>query len=184
VVLVGLALVAVAILGAIILITDDDGDDEAASPERTEATVQPSELGQSLTDANRGIAVQWPSDWTKLEKGGVLAFRSPDKSILVGISAPADAGDAEDLRKGAIASAAAGYRKPVIRHGKGRRIGGLPASGATISGRGPGGESITLIAVAAGKQNAYLFETVKAENAPSERLVEAQLILNSLQLTK
>jgi hypothetical protein len=182
-VLAGLALVALAVFGALILAVDDgDGGDRQPVPEAT--TQPPAVEAESLEDASSGISVSWPSDWNKLEKGGVLAFRSPDGTVLVGISAPADAGEAEELRKGAIASAADEYKNPVIRHGKGRKIGGLPATGATISERGSGGRSVTLVAVAPGKRNAYLFETVKAANAPSERLIEAQLILNSLKLTK
>jgi hypothetical protein len=184
VVLVGLGVIAVAVIGAIALITDDGGGEEEAAPERTEAVVQPSALGQSLEDPKSGIAVQWPSDWTKLEKGGVFAFRSPDRTVLVGISAPASTGEADEVRKAAIASSASGYKNPMIRPGKGRTIGGLSATGATISGQGPGGRQATLVAVAAGKRTAYLFETVTAANAPTERLVEAQLILNSLKLTK
>jgi hypothetical protein len=143
-----------------------------------------SEAGESLDDAKRGISVEWPSDWTKIEKRGAIGFQSPDRSLLVLISAPAGAADADQLRKDAIASTAAGYKNPVVRPGKGRTIGGLRAEGATISGQGPGGRSATLVAVAAGRKYAYLFEVVTAENAPSKRLVEAQLILNSLQLKK
>jgi hypothetical protein len=103
---------------------------------------------------------------------------------MVAISAPADAADADQLRKEAIASTAAEYKNPVVRPGKGRTIGGLPAEGATISGRGPAGQSTSLVAVASGKQKGYLFEVFTAGSAPSGRLVEAQLILNSLRLSK
>ena len=166
-----------------ILLTDDGGGDNrtAAQPRTVEL---PTELGQSLDDTTSGISVSWPSEWRKREKGGALAFQSPDKSVVLAISAPAGAADADRLRKGAIASAASGYKNPVVRPGKGRTIGGLRAEGATISGRGPGGGSRSLIAVAPGRQKAYLLEVLTAEGAPSERLVEAQLILNSLRLSK
>jgi hypothetical protein len=114
----------------------------------------------------------------------VTAFQSPDRTIAVAISAPTDAVDADQLRRDAIASAAAGYKKPVVRQGKGRTIGGLRAEGATISGKGPGGPSTSLVAVAPGKRKAYLLEVFTTANAPSQRLVEAQLILNSLRLSR
>ena len=166
-----------------VLLTDDGGGDNR-TPERSRTVELPTELGRSLDDAASGISVSWPNEWRKLEKGGVLAFQSPDKTMVVAISAPAGAADADRLRKGAIASAASGYKNPVVRPGKGRTIGGLRAEGATISGRGPRGESRSLIAVAPGRQKAYLLEVFTAEGAPSERLVEAQLILNSLRLSK
>jgi hypothetical protein len=181
---VGLALIAVAFLGAMLVLLEDDDDREPREPAQ-EATGQPlPEPGESLDAAASGISAKWPSDWTKLEKGGVLAFRSPDKTVLVGISAPGDAADAGELRKGAIASAADAYKDPVVRPGKGSTIGGLEASGATIRGEGSGGGRVTLVAVAAGRQKAYLLEVVSADNAPPQRVVEAQQILNSLQLTK
>jgi hypothetical protein len=114
----------------------------------------------------------------------VLAFQSPDRAVAVAISAPAVTVAADQLRRDAIASAAAGYAKPVVRPGKGRSVGGLRAEGATISGNGPGGPSTSLVAVAAGREKAYLLEVLTAADAPSERLVEAQLILNSLRLSK
>jgi hypothetical protein len=184
-VLAGLALIALAVLGAIILLAEDD-DDGGGSQTAVQQGVDQRlpEVGASLDDAKTGIAVEWPADWTKVEKRGAFGFRSPDRTLLVLISAPADAADADQLRKDAIASTAAEYKNPVVRPGKGRTIGGLRAEGATISGRGPGGQSLTLVAVAAGKQHAYLFQVLTTENAPSKRLVEAQLILNSLRLRK
>jgi hypothetical protein len=185
VVLAGLALIAVAIFGALLLLAeDDDGGSTTPVEAGTSEQQQQSELGSSLDDPKSGIAVQWPADWVKLERKGVFAFRSPDRTLVVAISTPAEAADADELRKGAIASNAEAYEKPVVRHGKGRTIGGLEAEGATISGKGPSGESRSLVAVAAGKERAYLFEVLTAASAPTERLVEAQLILNSLRLTR
>jgi hypothetical protein len=186
-VLAGLAVIGVAILGGLLLILeDDDGDDrdQAAAPVATGTTAQGSDLGETFSDAKSGISLNWPSEWNKLEKGGVFAFRSPDRAVLVGISAPADAADADQLRRDAIGATSAEYKKPVVRPGKGRTIAGLRAEGATISGRGSAGPSSTVVAVVAGKQKAYLIEVASAGGAPAKRLVEAQLILNSLQLTK
>ncbi len=182
-ILAGLVLIAVALVGAVIVwLEDDDDGNQRQGQENVDVPLTPA--GESFDDPKSGIAVSWPSDWTKLEKGGVLAFRSPDMAVLVGISAPADARDADELRKGAIAETADEYENPVVRPGKGRTIGGLQATGATIGGQRAEGRSVSLIAVAAGKQRAYLLEVVRAENAPTERLAEAQLILNSLQLSK
>jgi hypothetical protein len=182
-VLVGLVLIALAVLGGVILLTDDGGGSNRTGAQPA-AIELPTELGESLDNASSGISVSWPSEWTKREKGGVFAFQSPDKTVVLAISAPAGAADADQLRRDAIASAASGYKKPAVRPGKGRTIGGLRAEGAIISGQGPSGESRSLIAVAPGRQKAYLLEVLTADGAPSERLVEAQLILNSLRLSR
>jgi hypothetical protein len=182
-ILLGLALIAIAALGGLVLLADgDDGD--SASPAQEIPAEQQGGLGQTEDDPGSGIAARWPSEWRKLERGEVTAFQSPDRNVVVAISAPTNAAKADQLRRDAIASAAAGYKNPEVRQGKGRTIGGLWAEGATISGNGPGGQSSSLVAVAAGKQNAYLLEVLTTANAPSGRLVEAQLILNSLRLTK
>jgi hypothetical protein len=170
------------VVGGLVLIADGDGG--SAPPAREEADMQPGGLGETLEDAENGIAVSWPSDWRNLEKGEVVAFQSPDRAVAVAISAPAATVAADQLRRDAIASAAAGYEKPVVRPGKGRTVGGLRAEGATISGNGPGGPSTSLVAVAEGREKAYLLEVLTAADAPSGRLVEAQLILNSLRLSK
>ncbi|MGH2984907.1 MAG: hypothetical protein ACRDK5_11775 [Solirubrobacterales bacterium] len=180
-ILVGLAVIALAVVGSLSLLADDGGNQ---SPVEEGVDEEQSELGESLDDANSGISVNWPSDWNKLEKGGVFGFQSPDKMVLVAISAPADAAAADQLRKDAIASTAAEYQNPLARPGKGRSIGGLRSEGAAISGKGASGQSATLVAVAAGKRKAYLLEVYTAADAPSERLVDAQLIVNSLQLSK
>jgi hypothetical protein len=182
-ILAGLALIAIAAVGGLVLLADgDDGD--SATPAQEFSEEQQGGLDQTVDDPGSGISASWPSEWRKLERGEVTAFQSPDRTVMVAISAPTNAANADQLRRDAIASATAGYKNPEVRQGKGRTIGGLRAEGATISGNGPGGQSSSLVAVAAGKQNAYLLEVFTTANAPSGRLVEAQLILNSLRLTK
>jgi hypothetical protein len=175
--------ITIAAVGGLVLLADGDNGGGAA-PAQEDASQQQGALGETVDDASSGISASWPSDWRKLERGEVIAFQSPDRTVVVAISAPADAADADQLRRDAIASAAAGYKKPVVRPGKGRTVGGLRAEGATISGNGPGGPSTSLVAVAAGREKAYLLEVLSAADAPSERLVEAQLMLNSLRLSR
>jgi hypothetical protein len=103
---------------------------------------------------------------------------------VVAISAPEDAAAADQLRKDSIAATSEQYGDPEVRPGKGTKVGGLEAAGAVISGKGPGGRSTTLVAVATGSIRAYLLEVVTAADAPEEDLAGAQLILNSLELSK
>jgi len=181
-ILIGLAFIALALFGALLVLAEDDNGDQSPAVEAVEA--QGGELSESLDDAKSGISVRWPSDWRPLEKGGVFAFQSPDKSVLIAISAPEDVAGADQLRKDAIAATSESYSDPTVRPGKGRTIGGLNTAGAVISGKGPSGQSTTLVAVAEGETRAYLVELYTAAKASEANLVDAQLILNSLELGK
>jgi hypothetical protein len=181
-ILVGLILLLLAGFGAVLVLAEDDDDQEPAVEEVVEE--EQSELGESLDDPKSGISVQWPSEWRKLEKGGVFAFQSPDRGVVVAISTPEEAAAADQLRKDSIAAISEQYGDPEVRPGKGTKIGGLEAAGAVISGKGPGGRSTTLVAVASGRSRAYLLEVVTAADAPEQELAGAQLILNSLELSK
>jgi hypothetical protein len=176
-ILVGLILIVLAGFGAVLVLAEDDDEQEPVEREQ-------GELGESLDDPKSGISVQWPSEWRKLEKGGVFAFQSPDRGVLVAISAPEDAAAADQLRKDSIAATSEQYADPEVRPGKGTKVGGLEAAGAVISGKGPGGRSTSLVAVAPGSSRAYLLEVVTAADAPEQDLAGAQLILNSLELSK
>jgi hypothetical protein len=181
-ILIGLAFIALALFGALLVLAEDDNGDQSAAMDAVEA--QGGELSESLDDAKSGISVRWPSEWRRLEKGGVFAFQSPDKTVLIAISAPEDVAGADQLRKDAIAATSEGYGDPAVRPGKGRTIGGLETAGAVISGKGPSGQSTTLVAVAEGETRAYLVELYTAAKAPDATLVDAQLTLNSVELSK
>jgi hypothetical protein len=180
-ILTGLVFVVLAAIGGVLLLAEDS-DNQPAVVEMVKE--EQSELGESLDDPKSGISVQWPSGWRKLEKGGVFAFQSPDRQVLVAISAPQDAAAADQLRKDSIAATSEQYADPKVRPGKGTKVGGLEAAGAVITGKGPGGRSTSLVAVAPGSSRADLLEVVTAADAPEQDLAGAQLILNSLELSK
>jgi hypothetical protein len=183
-VLAGLALIGVAIFGALLLLAEDD-DGEEAAPERAVTTAPPPEPGESLEDTKTGISVNWPSDWDRREKNGTYAFRSPDEKLVLSISAPAPARDADELRKGAIESIREEYDKATVLSGKGRTIGGLPAAGALIKATQRSGAPLRiLVAVAQGRQRAYLLEVISATDTPPGTLAEGQAILASIQLKR
>jgi hypothetical protein len=180
-VLAGLALIALAIIGGIVLLVDGDGDgDSEESAAQRLLSERQGELTESLDDAKTGIAVNWPSSWEKLEKRGAFGFRSPDRDLLISISAPAPSGDADALREGAIDQVRREYGEATVQRGKGRTIGGLTATGAIVQGP----NSTTLVAVAPGKERAYLFQVLTRPDVAAETLVDGQLILGSLELSK
>ena len=172
----GAILVIAAIIGGVVLLGgggEDGSEDEDAVETQT-----------SLIDPATGIGVHWPEDWTKLEKQGKFAFQSPDRTVLVAISAPGAASQAAQVRRDVIAATAERYRNPTIARGSDRKFGGLESAGAVISGRGPQGPSRTLVAVAPGETKAYVLEVYSSARASAEALAGAQLILNSLDLIK
>jgi hypothetical protein len=117
-ILAGLALIAIAAVGGLVLLADGD-DGGSAAPAQELSEEQQGGLGQTFDEPSSGISASWPSEWRKLERGEVTAFQSPDRTVVVAISAPTNAAGADQLRRDAIASAAAGYKDPEVRQGKG-----------------------------------------------------------------
>jgi hypothetical protein len=178
--LVGLALIVVAIIGGIALLADSgDGDGDESAAQRAVSERQ-SELTESLNDESTGILVKWPSEWEKLEKRGAFGFRSPDSKLVISISAPSAADGADALRERVIDEVRQEYGRSTVSRGSGSSFGGLEAAGATIQGP----NSSTLVAVAPGEERAYLLQVVTQPDAPGETLVDGQLILGSLELSR
>ena len=65
----------------------------------------------------------------------------------------------------------------------GKEVGGLDAKGAVVSAHTGDGTALRmLVAVASGKAHTYLVQVLTARGAPTRRLAEAQLALNTLRL--
>jgi hypothetical protein len=70
-----------------------------------------------------------------------------------------------------------------VTPGVGKQVGGLEAEGAVISARNQAGTPLRmLVAVGSGKAHTYLVQVLSARDAPTRRLAEAQLTLNTLRL--
>jgi hypothetical protein len=156
------------------------GDDDEPAPATT--SVVPA-LNPGVNDKGLDAHYQVPKGWKESRQGGAIKLQSRDKTTLIAIAAPAAASQSEQVLDDAIAGVKSGYRDVDIHPGSGKKVGGLKAKGAVATAKTPDGGALRiLIAVAKGKRHTYLVEVFTAANANPQRLAEAQVALNSLQL--
>lgn len=145
-------------------------------------------LGDSpgtLRDAKAGISASYPADWDRSARSGVHVMESPDGCAAVAVSDPGSAARADSIREDAIAELQEALGEGAsVSPGEGRTIGGLEATGATVSVGSGGDRRSALIAVAAGEERAYLIQVTLASSGCVESLAGAQAIVNSLRLTR
>jgi hypothetical protein len=98
------------------------------------------------------------------------------------IAAPAPAADADAVLEQALGAFEAEYDDVEIAPGSGREIGGIEAKGAVVEATRAGEKLRVIVAVAPGKEHAYLVEVFTTTEISAERLREAQVVLNSLEL--
>lgn len=176
---------AVVVPGYLLAVRHSDDGDATQDVVSSEVERRAAGLTESLEDPKTGISARWPDGWTQRERDGAHAFRSPDGKLVISISAPAPARDADELRSGAIDSVREESRKATVGYGKGRQIGGLQAEGAVIDATQRSGDRVRiLIAVARGRERAYLLQVLSARDVPAETLVDGQLILGSIELSR
>lgn len=171
----------VAIPAAIALGGGRDEPDPAADPPRAAAP----ELGEVDSSRKLGVVLRLPDGWTRRDKKDVVAYRSADRSVLVAISAPGPAGDADSIQSAAVDAVKGQYRGvDVIRTSSRGRLGGRPTETAAIAARNPKSRDPVriLASTAKGERRAYLVEVFAAESDPTAALIQAQAVLNGLRL--
>lgn len=152
----------------------DDGSESAPAPELPE-------VGILEFDRDLGAELRLPKGWTRDRKHSAVTFRSPNREVVIAVSAPGPREDADPIQRQARLVAEQEYERiSVVDQLKGIRVGDRPASGVVLSGRRPkGGEVRILIATARGEKRAYLIQVLAAG---SSALAEAQALLNNLKL--
>ena len=171
----------VAIPVAIALGGGGDEPDPAADPPQAAAP----ELGEVDSNRKLGVVLRLPDGWTRRDKKDAVAYRSADRSVLVAISAPGPAGDADSIQSAAVDAVKGQYRGvDVIRTSSRGRLGGRPAETAAIAARNPKSRDPVriLASTAKGERRAYLVEVFAAGSDPTAALIQAQAVLNGLQL--
>jgi hypothetical protein len=124
-----------------------------------------------------------PVGWGATQEQSMLKLRSRDGSAEIAISAPTAPGQVDPVLNSLLGEIKGRYEGVSVTPGAGKEVGGLKAKGAVISARNPDGTSLRmLVAVASGKAHTYLVQVLSARDAPASRLVEAQLVLNTLRL--
>jgi hypothetical protein len=178
--LVGLA---VAIPATLLLADDDDRDGvtPAVSALATEEPPVPA-LGPGGKDSGLGVSYRVPREWSEAKEASAIRLRSADRSAEIVIAAPAQAAESKTVLDDALAAIERGYEDVEVVPGSGREIGGLDAEGAVVSASADGVALRILVAVAEGAGRTYLVEVFTTADIPPERLREAQVALNSLEL--
>lgn len=161
------------------------GDDPEA-PDPTAVMTTPIEPPPQLSEADRDdslrVRYRVPKGWKESKQASAIRLRSRDSTAEIVIAAPAPAGEADGVLDEALAAIRDGYEAVEVSPGSGRKIGGLKAKGAVISAKSDGAELRIVVAVAPGDKHAYLVEVFTAAGVSGERLREAQVALNSLEL--
>lgn len=164
------------------------GGGSSVPPPPAEIEVTAPEVGPKRVDESSGIELREPEGWTRKRKGDVLELRSRDRSARVALSAPGPAQDAGRIHSQVLSGLRDAYGDlRVVRKIKRARVGGLRgrATIATGSVERKGVEVPQRLAVttAAGKRRAYLV-VVFTGREPTESVLEAQTLLNTLSFTK
>jgi hypothetical protein len=183
-----IALMAVVALAVAIPVTiairggdEGEGQDDAAPSELSDVVG----LGEREFDRSLGVELRLPAGWKRKKEGEAVTYRSNDKGVLVAISAPGPAGDADEIHDAAVESIESEYRRAEVqKRGSKQRLGGRPAEIAAISATNPkeGTPIRILVATASGEKRAYLVEVFAAGEDPSTSQVEAQVLLNNLSI--
>ncbi len=158
------------------------GEDAALEPATVPTASAPPPLGEGARDRGLRVRYRVPKGWRESRRASAIRLRSRDRTAEIVIAAPAPAARAGRLLEDTLAAIRRSYDAVQVNPGSGREIGGLRARGAVISARSEATPLRILVAVAKGRKRAYLVEVFTAEDAPGERLREAQVALNSLRL--
>jgi hypothetical protein len=161
------------------------GADSDPAPEATEPPAP--QRGQLERNRRLGVSLRLPDDWKRQQRkaGGAVAYRSGDGSVLVAISAPGPAGDADSIQEAAVGAIEDQYRAvDVVKRSSRLRLGRRPAETAAVAARNPKTRDPVriLVTTAKGRKRAYLIEVFAAGSDPTAAQVEAQVILDGLRL--
>jgi hypothetical protein len=188
----GLGLIALAALGAGLLVASDDDDDSGdgttVSQEEVEeqvARLEDERLTVKVSDGEKGIAARIPKGWEESREQDLINLESGDRCVSVSLAAPAPSGDTGKLLDETIDGLRGQFKGAQVQRGAGQDVGGLDSRGAVLEVKGPNGDPVrVLITVGRGERFAYLTQVVLRDPACGESLVDSQLVVNSIEYTK
>jgi hypothetical protein len=158
-----------------------DGNDGSTTSARTAGSPAP-ELGSGKRDRGLDVTYRLPDGWSEDKKASAIRLTSDSGAVEIVVAAPAAASAASGVLDDALAAIRDGYDEVEISRGSGKKVGGLEARGAVVRAGTPEGSLRILVAVAEGKERAYLVEVFTATDVNADDLRSAQAALNSLQL--
>jgi hypothetical protein len=161
-----------------LIIRGGDDDESAAEPSLEEQLP----LNPGVKDDKLKASYQVPKGWKQETKNGVLTLRSDDRSVRIGLAAPAAADEADQVLADTLATLKGSYESVEVNPGSGKEIGGLRARGAVVHAEGDKIDLNILVSVMSGKDRSYLVEVFTPAGAPGKAVAQAQQFLNSLKL--
>ena len=158
------------------------GGDDDSEPQAKPTVTDQLPLNPGVSDDKLKASYQVPKGWTQKTKREVLTLRSHDRTVRIGLAAPAAADESDQVLRDALAGLKGSYESVEVNPGSGKTLGGLPAKGAVIHAQGDNIDLSILVSVMRGKKRTYLVEVFTAAAAPPKPVAQAQQFLNSLKL--
>jgi len=178
--LVGGGLLAAAAIGAGVLALAGGGD-RGDSPADEIGRLLP----EKVSNADAGIVVRHPADWKDSKRSGIINVESPDRCIVISISAPAGSGRAGQLATDSIDALEAQLGRVRERPLKRSEVDGRPTQSSLVAVRSEKGAAVVVRqSVSKGKRFAYLIQTLYRAPPCAESAPTADLIVQSLELSK
>jgi hypothetical protein len=183
---IGAVLVAAALIGGLVLLFAGGGDDSASTKSSPHVSrLQDRFLKHTVVQANKGISVRRPGNWSDSKDAGAITLRSHDRCLAMTLAAPQDAGKAKGLRDDSIAVLRHSFGSAKVNPAPNAQIGDIPTKSVALSFADPkGGPTRVLLGVGTGDKYAYLTEVVVRDPSCQGDLQLAQVVLSSIQYTK
>jgi hypothetical protein len=180
------ALIAAALIGGIVLLIVGDDDDSGSNASRpVSPQLQDKFLKHTVVEADKGISVRRPGNWSDSKGNGVVTLQSHDRCLAMTLSAPVPAGKAKGLRSDSIALLKSSYKNVRVGPAPDSDVGGIPTTSDTISFNDQKGNPIrVLLSVGTGNKYAYLTEIVVRDPSCQGDLGLGQVVLSSIEYTK
>ncbi len=172
--------------GLVLLINGgDEANDSGTTTIAQTAQLRNKFLKQTVAEADQGISVRRPGNWSHTKRGGVITLRSHDNCLAMTLAAPQPAGQAKKLRSDSIDLFRHSYKNAKVQGAPSANVGGIPTTSDTLSLTDQKGHQLrVLLSVGTGERYAYLTEIVVRDPRCQGDLGLAQLALGSIQYTK
>ena len=144
----------------------------------------PPRAGRTASVPAVGISARPPLGWSASRSSRALTMRSPGRAMAIAVVAPRGATGSARLLRSAASELRRRYRVERAGPGDGQKLAGLPTSSIVVTARSRRTRVRLRVLVAAvqGRRRAWLVEVFFSAGAPTARLAEGQVALNSLRL--
>ena len=183
---IGVVLVAAALIGGLVLLfTGGDDNDAGTTTSQQASQLQDKFLKHTVVEADKGIAVRRPADWSDDKNHGVITLQSHDRCLAMTLAAPEDADKANGLREDSLALLKRSFGNAKVGPAPDSPVGGIPTTSDALSFTDEKGRQIkVLLSVGKGDKYAYLTEIVVRDSRCQGDLQLAQVVLSSIQYSK